>query len=379
MMTFHFCAGRSILFRRFLFVLVLIAFSQLATAQTSVVVPFVNCVEYDASMETLTVYFGYINTGGSTSIPYGSNNFVNVAPNIRSGQPTTFSSGRHDFVWSTTFPLFSSSSLAWSLYGVSATATNDPSMYCSTTCAAPAGPAGATGPAGPEGPQGIEGPQGLQGPQGLTGAQGDTGPQGLPGAEGPQGPQGPTGPPGPAGDQGPQGPQGATGPAGPQGEQGAQGPIGAMGPAGPQGPQGFSGPQGPAGARGARGPSGPAGADGRIATFSAQSSETMMVGAAPAAVLTLRVNADRASTLLVLGVVSARAGAGTTRIAVAVDGVVSDPTFRSDVRNAVVPLPIHSEQSITAGIHTIEVRVWGEAATEVSERIVTALVYEELE
>jgi hypothetical protein len=396
-----FLVWRVILFRRFLFLLCALSFCQVVSAQVSVVIPIVNCVEFDASTDTLTVYFGYINTGTSIRfISAGFNNMVDPAPNVRPDQPTSFLSGRHDFVWSTTQPITDASpSLTWTIFGITATATNDPSLYCSTACAAPAGPAGATGPQGPEGPEGAEGPTGPQGsagpageqgvpgptgptgpqgPQGLTGSKGDIGPQGLQGPEGPQGPPGPAGPSGPAGEPGPQGPQGAIGPDGPQGEQGLSGPIGPAGPQGSQGPEGPAGPAGAIGPRGPQGESGPAGADGRIATWSARSSEIVAIGNTPRAVLSLRVDAERPSTLLVLGAVSVSA-TGTTRIAVVIDGKESDPVFRTDVRDAVIPLPIHCEQAIGAGSHSIEVRVWSESNVDVSERIVTALVYEELE
>ena len=161
-------------------------------------------------------------------------------------------------------------------------------------------------------------------------------------------------------DPGPAGPQGMTGP------QGAQGPEG---PAGLPGPMGVAGPEGPAGA---------SGADGRIATTSVSATDTITAGDIPRNVLTLRVTNDRPSTLLILGAVQVRAN-GTSRIAVIVDGREASPVFRTEVRNAIVPLPIHSEAAIAAGTHTIDIRVWGDASVEVSERIATALVYEELE
>jgi hypothetical protein len=94
-------------------------------------------------------------------------------------------------------------------------------------------------------------------------------------------------------------------------------------------------------------------------------------------VLTLRVNAPQPSTLLVIGAVTLHSSA-SSRVTVVIDGVAFTPSMRTDVRDAAVALPVHAEASIAAGDHTIEVRVAGGASTTVSERIVTALVYEEL-
>ena len=381
------------------------------------VAPILNCVEYDASTNTLTAHFGYVNTNASTVlITLGASNFFSPAPLSR-GQPTSFLPGIHNDLFSVSQTLDVTTSLTWNLDGLSVTATNDPSLYCSTCTDIP-GPEGAAGAIGPQGPQGPQGPTGLQGnagpagadgapgspgpvggagpagPTGATGPQGALGPQGLQGVAGPAGPAGPkgdvgpTGPTGPAGPAGPQGPtgsqgdpglpgpQGPAGPAGPKGDPGAAGPQGVAGPRGIQGPIGLQGPAGLPGQPGLTGPRGPAGFDGRIRTASATSSDRISVGTGGATVIDFKINPDQPSTLLILGAVTVRSS-GEVRASVLVDGSPEGVAFREDVPDAVVPIPIHVKTGVAVGTHEIAVRIDGTATVEVTERAVTALAYGE--
>ena len=360
----------------------------LAAQTPSVVVPIVNCVDYDSATNILTAHFGYINTGTTTrAIPFGTSNGVQPPPVIRT-QPFTFLPGRHDLVWSTTQDLGASDfvtigltpGIYWTVAGVQAVATNDPSMYCasSTSCSPANGPAG---PEGPIGPAGSQGPQGLTGPKGDAGPAGPAGPQGPQGPEGAIGPTGATGPDGPKGDTGPQGistpgpqgPQGAVGPQGPKGDGGAAGPQGQQGPAGPRGltgPQGFPGPQGPAGDSG---PAGPAGRDGRIVTRTAHSADAMTLQGGGANVLQLTVAADESSTLMITGAVTLQSDA-EVRVVVLVDGITSS-SFRSNAPGAVVSVPLHASVAVSAGSHVVTVRVENTASVNVEDRTATALLY----
>lgn len=97
------------------------------------VTPTVDCVEYDASTNTLTGHFGYNSTYTDTqTIQYGSNNFFLPIPNFR-GQPYTFEPGTHRNVFVTPLdPSRNTTELTWYLNWSTATATNDPGMYCAT-------------------------------------------------------------------------------------------------------------------------------------------------------------------------------------------------------------------------------------------------------
>jgi hypothetical protein len=213
------------------------------SGQDMQITPFVDCVSFNQALNELSVNFGYINAfSESQFIDVGDNNFISPAPADRD-QTTLFTAGVVHDAWSVTILLNQTPSITWSVTGVSATASNDPTTYCSS-CQCPAGP---IGPTGNQGTQGTTGVQGATGPQGLTGPQGTTGAQGPTGTQGPAGPQGLTGPQGTTGAQGPTGQQGAQGTQGPTGPQGLMGPQGLTGAAGPQGPQGATGPQGAAG------------------------------------------------------------------------------------------------------------------------------------
>ncbi len=206
--------GRSILIRMALTLCVvagaIVVFANPGSTAASDVMPFVDCVTYDATGNTLTATFGYVsNNSGDVVVVIGASNFVSPPPTAQ-GQPTSFQPGTHHEVFNVTIDLGTFTSVSWDLNGTSATATNDPASYCSNQAgpSGPTGPTGATGPEGPAGPQGVPGPAG---PIGATGASGALGPQGDIGSPGPAGA---TGPSGPIGDTGPSGPAGSTGPTG---------------------------------------------------------------------------------------------------------------------------------------------------------------------
>lgn len=103
-----------------------------AEAQGTTVVSTVDCVEHNADTNILRAHFGYINTAAAPqSIPFGEDNYFDPFPDFRN-QPTNFQPGTHRRVFSTTVDLDDASGLAWYLFGVPATATNDPSLYCAT-------------------------------------------------------------------------------------------------------------------------------------------------------------------------------------------------------------------------------------------------------
>jgi len=172
-----------------------------AEAQGLGVAPLLDCVNFNQAANEVTGYFGYASTNPtSTVITFGTHNFFDPPPEVR-GQPLTFNSGVFHFAFSATFSLNINTSITWHLNGFTATASNDPNLYCPS-------------------PFVVAGPPGPTGPQGQPGAQGPTG------AVGPQGPVGPAGPQGPAGAVGPQGPAGLVG------AQGKTGPAGATGSTG---------------------------------------------------------------------------------------------------------------------------------------------------
>jgi hypothetical protein len=184
--------------------------------------PFLDCVTFDPVANQLTGWYGYINDNSTNvTVPVGGLNFFIPGP-VSRGQPTTYAPGIYHKAFSTTISLRLFSQVSWTLGSTTATATNDPSLYCpiaqtacwdtnaNAVCDASEDVNG-DGKCDARDCVGAAGATGLQGPQGTAGAAGPTGPAG------PQGPQGPVGATGPAG---PQGPQGATGPAGPAGAPG---------------------------------------------------------------------------------------------------------------------------------------------------------------
>lgn len=113
-------------------VFVLLLGARPAEAQETTVVPTVDCVEYDADTNILKAHFGYINTAATVvTVPFDENNYFDPFPDFRN-QPTNFQPGTHRRVFSTIVDLDDASEVAWYLFGVQATATNDPSLYCAT-------------------------------------------------------------------------------------------------------------------------------------------------------------------------------------------------------------------------------------------------------
>lgn len=97
-----------------------------AVAQT--VLPFVDCVDFDAAHDQVTAWFSYANgAGASVMVAVGANNLFDPAPAVR-GQPTTFLPGVARKAFSETFP--AQSTLTWYLQGNAAVATNDAAAYC---------------------------------------------------------------------------------------------------------------------------------------------------------------------------------------------------------------------------------------------------------
>jgi hypothetical protein len=138
--------------------------------------PILDCVNFDQAANEVTAFFGYVNTNpGQLTIPVGAQNFFDPSPGFR-GQPIMFDSGTVHHAFSATFLLDVSASITWHLGGFTATASNDPTLYCPG--------AAVPGPPGPEGPPGLQGQPGPQGPPGAQGPQGQTGPPGATGSTG---------------------------------------------------------------------------------------------------------------------------------------------------------------------------------------------------
>ena len=94
---------------------------------------------------------------------------------------------------------------------------------------------------------------------------------------------------------------------------------------------------------------------------------------AGASALALTIDAPAPSTLLVLGIVATKADGGAA-IEVLLDGVALEPSFRTEL-DGLIAIPIHVRATVSAGAHTITLRVDRDAVVE--ERIVTALLFEE--
>ena len=159
------------------------------SAQT--IYPIVTCVSLNPLNHLLEANFGYVNSfSDSWFVPISSDNFMSPAPDDR-GQTTFFQQGVVRNAFRTDFD--PNSTLTWTVLGNSATASNDPTMYCpvsgsaSTACWDTNGNGvcdpwedvngdgtcnalDCLGRAGPGGPPGPQGPQGATGPQGPAGA-----------------------------------------------------------------------------------------------------------------------------------------------------------------------------------------------------------------
>jgi hypothetical protein len=92
------------------------------------VLPFVDCVDFDAATNQVTAWFSYANgTGATVFVAGGSGNFFTPAPVLRD-QPTSFVTGVQRKVFSATFP--ADSTLTWTVQGSDAVAANDSTAYC---------------------------------------------------------------------------------------------------------------------------------------------------------------------------------------------------------------------------------------------------------
>lgn len=160
------------------------------SAQT--IYPIVTCVSYNASTNWLAVNFGYVNSfSDAWFVPIGGDNFITPPPGDRD-QTSFFQQGVVRNAFSTNWDLSSTPTLTWTVLGNSATASNDPTMYCPSTGSASTAcwDTNGNGVCDPWedvngdgtcnaldciGRMGQAGPPGPQGPPGVTGAQGPAG------------------------------------------------------------------------------------------------------------------------------------------------------------------------------------------------------------
>jgi len=99
--------------------------------QSSEVVPLLECVLYDAATDSLSAIFGYVSTGDTpVQIDVGPNNFFTPGVLFRN-QPSMFQPGLHAAAFIATFAADGSTEqITWFLNGNTATAKNEPSLYC---------------------------------------------------------------------------------------------------------------------------------------------------------------------------------------------------------------------------------------------------------
>jgi hypothetical protein len=91
-------------------------------ASAASVSPFVDCISHNPATGNLWVYYGYVNTGEQTSVPFGETN--QVVPGIEyQGQPTVIDPGVYPSVFKAAFNQFAFESIAWELGGEAAVAT----------------------------------------------------------------------------------------------------------------------------------------------------------------------------------------------------------------------------------------------------------------
>src|ERR1041385_6420110 len=77
--------------------------------------PFLDCVDYDKTANTVTAHWAYANTQSTDkTINPGPGNFFTPAPGFQ-GQPNTFHPGLNHQVFTTTFDLGVTSSSSWHL------------------------------------------------------------------------------------------------------------------------------------------------------------------------------------------------------------------------------------------------------------------------
>lgn len=241
---------------------------------------------------------------------------------------------------------------AYSVMGTSQLLSVPYALYAENSGSSTPGPMGPEGPAGPPGADGADGADGATGPAGPMGPAGPAGADGADGADGATGPAGPMGP---------------AGPAGADGADGADGVDGATGPAGPIGP---AGPAGADGADGADGVDGVTGQSASDAYGSAQIVATFLMPytTIPGLTQTITVPSDCYVVVSTDGGVQC-AATGTNfaavNVAIHVDGVASTAggvrfivaSNTSAVGNNVVNWSMTKTYSLSAGTHTIDVRV----------------------
>lgn len=145
-------------------------------ARAADLTPLLKCVRpfEEDDRNLLIAIFGYVNDGSTVDVPVGPDNFMDPGPEDR-GQPTRFEPVTFEDAFEVSFDLDRRGELTWMLDGESATATDDPDLYCEgilCDCVGPEGPQGSPGPEGPEGPEGEVGPAGPPGPAGEPGPAG---------------------------------------------------------------------------------------------------------------------------------------------------------------------------------------------------------------
>src|SRR5262245_47144986 len=90
--------------KRLIFLLTGVA--ALLPAQPTGVVPFVDCVTFDAKNNELQVFFGYLSANsGNITVPIGPLNFVGPPAVNQHIEPTVFQQGIHHNAWHTDFCL----------------------------------------------------------------------------------------------------------------------------------------------------------------------------------------------------------------------------------------------------------------------------------
>lgn len=111
-----------------LVLLIAVCLPQAARAQNFVIIPFLDCIEYDAATNAVTAHFGYENRERSIiELVVGTNNRFIPNPADK-GQNTVFLPGLHQRAFSTVFD--GNGFVVWTLLGLSVSATHNPASYC---------------------------------------------------------------------------------------------------------------------------------------------------------------------------------------------------------------------------------------------------------
>src|SRR5262249_38223629 len=114
----------------------LLALGVAAAPAAAQIAPIQSCVDAHAAANTITATWGYVSTSADevTSLP-GSDNFFSPSPSFQ-GQEVLFEPGETLASFQTTFDLGFTSSSAWHVLGIPATASLD-SHSCFTPNQAP--------------------------------------------------------------------------------------------------------------------------------------------------------------------------------------------------------------------------------------------------